>query len=160
MKTDYTTLFGKINGVNVIPLPRYAIDERGVVMEMLKETDPHFLRFGQIYFSTVYQGAIKGWHKYRTKVLNYACVSGLAKLVLFDDRKYSSTNGNIMELFIGELNYCLVQVPPMIWNGFKGISQVPAVLANCPTTVFDESDIIRVDPHNNDIPYKWERIDK
>ena len=45
-----------IEGVVVHPLRRIA-DERGSVMHMLKETDPHFTRFGEIYFSTVYPGA-------------------------------------------------------------------------------------------------------
>ena len=42
-----------IDGVQVVPLRRFA-DERGSVLLMLKETDPHFVRFGEIYFSTVY----------------------------------------------------------------------------------------------------------
>ncbi len=53
-----------IEGVQVIPLRRIP-DERGTVWHMLKCTDPHFIQFGEIYFSTVYPGMIKGWHKHR-----------------------------------------------------------------------------------------------
>jgi dTDP-4-dehydrorhamnose 3,5-epimerase len=64
-----------IEGVQVIPLRRIP-DERGTVMHMLRSTDPHFTQFGEIYFSTVYPGVIKGWHRHREMTLNYACVSG------------------------------------------------------------------------------------
>ncbi len=33
-------------------------------MHMLKRTDPHFIEFGEIYFSTVYPGVVKGWHRH------------------------------------------------------------------------------------------------
>ena len=48
-----------IDGVQVVPLQRIP-DERGTVMHMLKRTDPHFIEFGEIYFSTVYRGVVKG----------------------------------------------------------------------------------------------------
>ena len=64
-----------IDGVKVIPLQRIP-DERGTVMHMLKRTDPHFVEFGEIYFSTVYRGVVKGWHRHREMTLNYACMFG------------------------------------------------------------------------------------
>ena len=52
-----------IDGVLVVPLKRIP-DERGTVLHMLKKTDPHFTEFGEIYFSTIYPGGVKGWHKH------------------------------------------------------------------------------------------------
>ena len=51
-------------------------------MHMLKRTDPHFIEFGEIYFSTVHRGVVKGWHRHDDMTLNYACVYGRIKLVL------------------------------------------------------------------------------
>src|SRR5207248_9915896 len=106
-------------------------DERGKVMHMLRADEPHFDQFGEIYFSLVYPGVVKGWHLHRRMTLNYAVISGSIKLVLFDERDGSSTRGFVMELFVGEANYCLVTVPPQVWNGFKGIGTGPAIVANC-----------------------------
>ena len=50
-------------------------------MHMLRADDPHFIQFGEIYFTTVYEGVVKGWHKHREMTLNYACVFGRVKLV-------------------------------------------------------------------------------
>lgn len=143
-----------IEGVQIIPLKQIP-DERGKVMHMLRCDDPHFEKFGEIYFSVVYPGVVKGWHLHRKMTLNYAVVSGNIKLVLYDNRENSKTKGEIMELFIGEDNYCLVRIPPLVWNGFKGIGIKPAIVANCATIPHDPNEIVRMDPFKNDIPYDW-----
>ena len=124
-------------------------------MHMLKCNDPHFRQFGEIYFSTIYAGVIKGWHLHQEMSLNYACVYGRIKLVLFDDREGSSTRSNIMEIFLGPDNYCLVQIPPNVWNGFKGMGSDLAIVANCATHPHDPTRTVRLDPFNERIPYDW-----
>jgi len=79
-----------IEGVVVKPLRRLA-DERGCIMHMLKRDDPVFEEFGEIYFSCVYPGVIKGWHLHHRMTLNYAVPVGMIKLVLFDGREGSTT---------------------------------------------------------------------
>ena len=142
-----------IDGLKVIPLKKIP-DERGTIYHMLRVDDPHFLQFGEIYFSKIYPNAIKGWHKHKLMTLNYACIVGQIKLVIYDDREGSPTKGILEELFIGEDNYCLVQIPPNLWNGHKGIKE--SIIANCATHPHDPSMSLRLDPINNDlIPYDW-----
>jgi len=144
-----------IEGVKIIPL-RKICDERGRVMHMLRADAPHFQGFGEIYFSTVYPEAIKGWHLHRRMTINYAVVSGMIKLVLYDHREGSGTRGNLMELFIGEHDYQLVTIPPLVWNGFKGIGTKEAIVANCATLPHDPDEIERLDPFSDRIPYDWD----
>jgi len=125
-------------------------------MHMLRADDPHFDKFGEIYFSTVYPGAIKAWHIHKEMTLNYAVVSGMIKMVLYDDRESSPTRSALMELFVGESNYCLITVPPLVWNGFKGVGGHPAIVANCATIPHDPSEISRLDPFSPSIPYNWD----
>lgn len=143
-----------IDGVLVVPLKRIP-DERGTVLQMLKRTDPHFIEFGEIYFSKIYPGVVKGWHKHTEMTLNYACINGRIKLVLFDDREGSPTKGEVMEVFLGPDNHSLVQIPPGVWNGFKGMGSETAILANCCTHPHDPTRSLRLDPFDNDIPYDW-----
>jgi len=143
-----------IDGANVVPLRRIP-DERGTVHHMLKRTDAHFIEFGEIYFTTVYRGVVKGWHRHRDMTLNYACISGRIKLVLFDDRAESGTRGELMEVFLGPDNYSLVIIPPGVWNGFKGMDE-SSIVANCSTHAHDPARSDRLDPFDNDIPYEWE----
>lgn len=143
-----------IDGVQVIPLTRIP-DERGTICHMLKCTDPHFRQFGEIYFSSVYRDVVKAWHRHREMTLNYACVFGRIKLVIYDDREGSSTKGELHEIFLGPDDYSLVIIPPDLWNGFKGMSDPCAIVANCCTHPHDPSRSQRVDPVDNEIPYDW-----
>jgi dTDP-4-dehydrorhamnose 3,5-epimerase len=142
-----------IDGVTIVPLARIP-DERGTVHHMLARTDPHFIEFGEIYFTTVYRDVIKGWHRHREMTLNYACIWGRIKLVLFDDRDSSATRGEVVERFLGPDDYSLVIIPPGVWNGFKGMAET-SVVANCCTHPHDPSRSDRLDPFSNDIPYDW-----
>jgi len=147
-----------IEGVKIIPL-RKIPDERGCIYHMLRNDAQHFEKFGEIYFSTVYPQAVKAWHLHKEMALNYAVVVGMIKLVLFDDRHGSETKGQTTELFIGQHNYQLVHVPPMVWNGFKGISDQMAIVANCATSPHDPQEITRQDPNWPTIGYNWNRRD-
>ncbi len=145
---------GIIQGVKVIPLRRIP-DERGTIFHMLKCTDSHFVQFGEIYFSTVYPGFVKGWNKHSEMILNYACIFGRVKVVLYDERPDSPTHGALMEIYLGPDNYSLVIIPPEVWNGFKGMSEPYAIVANCCTHPHDPSRSIRLDPFDDRIPYNW-----
>ncbi|KAA5805701.1 dTDP-4-dehydrorhamnose 3,5-epimerase family protein [Thermoanaerobacterium thermosaccharolyticum] len=144
-----------IDGVIVKPLKKIP-DERGCIFHMLRNDNPEFEQFGEIYFSMVYPNAIKAWHLHKKMILNYAVISGMIKLVLYDDRENSPTKGELMEIFTGEQNYCLIKIPSGIWNGFKGIGDKPAIVANCATIPHDPEEIVRISPFTDKIPYNWE----
>ena len=143
-----------ITGVKITPLRQF-LDERGKVMHMLKVGDPAFQQFGEIYFSVVNPGVIKGWHLHSEMTLNYACVSGMIKLVLFDERPDSKTKGVLQEIFLGPEDYKLVQIPPGVWNGFKGCGTAASIVANLASIAHDPGEISRMDPLQNHIAYDW-----
>ena len=147
-----------INGVKIIQLKKIP-DERGTVYHMIKASNGHFTGFGEIYFSKIYPNAVKGWHK-NDAVLNYVCVVGSVKLVIYDNREGSVTRGEVQEIFIGEDNYCLVQIPANVWDGFKAIGGKTAMICNCCEKEHGKFKSKRVDPYNNDFPYKWKRKDE
>ena len=65
-----------IDGVIIKSLKKIC-DDRGRIMHMLKKSDPHFRKFGEIYFSTAYPGVIKGWHEHTKMTLNYCVIKGM-----------------------------------------------------------------------------------
>jgi len=136
-------------------------DERGRLMEMLRSDEPVFEKFGQVYMTTAYPGVVKGWHYHKKQFDNMVVVSGMMKIVLFDPRQSSKTKGQVDEYFIGDSNPCLLHIPPYVYHGFKCVSEKEAMVVNLPTEVYDykDPDEFRVDPHKNDIPYKWDRKD-
>ena len=144
-----------IEGVVITPL-KQIFDERGKVMHMLREDSSVFSRFGEIYFSCTNPGAIKAWHLHKQMTLNYAVIYGEIKCVLYDDRPNSKTRGCVEEYFLSPENYCLVTVPPLIWNGFKGIGTKVSIVAHCATIPHDPLEIERKSADDPSIPYDWQ----
>lgn len=151
-----------IAGVIVTPLRRIP-DERGTILHMLRADAPHFQQFGEIYFATAYPGVVKGWHYHIAQAQNYCVVSGMIKLVLYDDREGSPTQFETQELFIGDENYALVHIPPKVWNGWKNIGLQTCILANCATLPHQPAgEMLRKAPWEmfaGGNTYNWERID-
>jgi dTDP-4-dehydrorhamnose 3,5-epimerase len=144
-----------IDGVVVTPL-RQIPDERGKVMHMLRVDSPVFMQFGEIYFSTVFPGAVKAWHIHKEMTLNYAVPHGRVKFVLYDDRPASPSRGEVQEIFLGPDSYNLVTVPPRVWNGFKGIGTETAIVANCASIPHRPDEIERIPAADPRIPYDWQ----
>ena len=143
-----------IHDVKITPL-NIISDERGKVLHMLRSDSPIFKQFGEIYFSTIYKDIIKGWHLHRESYLNYACINGKVKLALYDNRPESKTKNQYQEIILSPNNYCLVTIPPNIWNGFKGLSDSESMIANCLTIAHNEKEMERKNPKDKFFNYEW-----
>jgi dTDP-4-dehydrorhamnose 3,5-epimerase len=150
----------RIHGVKAKPL-RVIPDERGWLMEILRVDDPEFFtRFGQVYVSATYPGVVKAWHYHEKQVDNFACAAGMVKLVLVDTRADSPTRGAINEFFIGEQNPMIVQVPNLVYHGWKCISTEVSLVVNVPTEPYEytQPDEFRLAAHGT-LDYDWTRKD-
>ena len=143
-----------IEGINISPL-KIISDDRGSVMHMLRNDSQVFEKFGEIYFSTIFESKIKAWHLHKEATLNYACLYGKVKLALFDQRKSSKTFGEYQELILSLDNYSLITIPPNIWNGFKGLSKGHSIIANCLNLPHNEKEMIRSDIDDKRFNYEW-----
>jgi dTDP-4-dehydrorhamnose 3,5-epimerase len=136
-------------------------DERGWLLEILRADESDlFQKFGQVYVSATYPGVVKAWHYHRRQVDNFVCVAGMVKLVLIDTREDSPTRDVVNEFFVGTQNPMLVQVPNLVYHGWKCISLEPALVVNVPTEPYnrEEPDEYRLEPHGT-LPYDWARKD-
>ena len=148
-----------IDGVTTKPM-KLIPDERGWLMEILRSDESLFTAFGQVYVSGTYPGVVKAWHYHRRQVDNFACVAGMIKLVLIDTRDASPTKGLVNEFFLGSQNPTLVQIPNLVYHGWKCISLEPSLVVNVPNFPYSysEPDEYRVEPHGS-LPYDWSRKD-
>ena len=74
---------------------------------------------------------------------------------IYDLREDSPTKGSLQEIFFGEDNYCLVQIPPGLANGYKAYGDKMVILANCASEPHRSEEMIRMDPFTSEIPYDW-----
>ena len=145
-----------IDGVMVKQL-RVLPDERGRLMEILREDDEIFMRFGQVYLTTGYPGVVKAWHYHRIQFDHFCVVKGMMKVVLYDARDGSPTKGEVNEFFLGEHRPIVLRIPPLVYHGFKGLGEETAYVINVPTELYnyEAPDEYRLPPDTKQIPYDW-----
>lgn len=136
------------------PLKKFE-DERGKVLQMLREDSTLFKRFGEIYFSFSNEKVIKGWYKHKINTLNFALIQGKIKLVLYYYNSKLSCKWDNVELILSQNNYCLVTIQPLVWYSFKNIGNEISILANCSTFTHNPYEIDRMPIKNDVIPYNW-----
>jgi dTDP-4-dehydrorhamnose 3,5-epimerase len=145
-----------IDGLAITPLAVRA-DARGYLMEILRDDDPLFERFGQCYVTVCYAGIVKAWHCHEHQSDNVCCVAGTMHLGLFDDRPDSPTRGETQTIILGLVHPVLVRIPPGVWHGFTPADGQPATMLNVPTLHYnyEAPDELRRDPFDPAIPYEW-----
>ncbi len=145
-----------IDGVKTKKL-RVIPDERGWLMEILRNDDDIYQEFGQVYMTTAYPGVTKAWHMHKKQTDNFTCIHGIMKVALYDAREDSPTYGELNEFFVGDKNPLLISVPPFVYHGFKGIGTEVAYFVSAPTLPYnyDEPDEFRLPADTDEIPYDW-----
>ena len=145
-----------IDGVVVTPL-KLVPNERGRLMEVQRRDDPDFPGFGQVYVTQSFANVIKAWYRHHAQTDQIAAITGLVKLVLYDDREGSRTRGFVNEIMLGELSPRLVRIPPGLWHGFKAVGDGGAFLLhlNSEPIRLDAPDEDRLAADDPRIPYTW-----
>ena len=149
-----------IDGVKISNLKQIN-DSRGAVLHMLRNDSEDFISFGECYFSEIFPSAIKAWKRHSKQIQNIAVPIGKIKLVMYDNRIGSLTEGSLMELELSRPDsYLRITIPANIWYGFKCISEIPALIINCANIPYDPEDSETIDFQNNSIPYTWSNYSK
>jgi dTDP-4-dehydrorhamnose 3,5-epimerase len=145
-----------INGASVRDLVKY-VDDRGYLMEVLRNDDPEYTLFGQVYVSSCSPGLVKAWHAHRSQKDNICVIKGCIKLAMHDTRDWSDTCDQSQTIVTGELNSKLISIPQCVWHGYMALGNEPAIILNIPTLPYNKEkpDEMRIDPFNNDFGYDW-----
>ena len=143
-----------ITDVYLKPLVTHS-DDRGFFMEILRETDPFFTRFGQSSVSLMYPGAVKAWHWHKRQDDIWFFASGMAQVGLHDLREESPSQGQTETYFLGEQNRQVLYIPHGVAHGYRPLGTHPAVLVYHTTQVYDPSDELRIAWDDPRIGYDW-----
>jgi len=138
------------------------LDDRGFLMEMLREDEPIFEQFGQIYITGCRRGVAKGWHYHKEQIDHFICVGGTALVVLYDPREDSPTRGMVQEFILQapphqEPAPVLIKIPRMVVHGFTAHECDEARIINVPTLPYRyvNPDEYRYPWNSPEIPYRW-----
>jgi dTDP-4-dehydrorhamnose 3,5-epimerase len=144
-----------IDGVVLIPLTA-RVDDRGALIEILRNNDPHFTRFGQVYaVINPARGTIRAFHKHDALWDWFFIATGSAKFALHDDRSDSSTYGATETVVTGSRNPTLIVVPPGVFHGWMSLED-NTMLISIGSEVYNRErpDEVRVPPDSFGV--EWE----
>lgn len=137
-------------------------DDRGFLMEMLREDEPLFERFGQVYITGCRRGVAKAWHYHKAQTDHFVCVAGTALVVLYDGRADSPTRGTIQEVTLTspptqDPAPLLLKIPRLVVHGFTAVDGEEARIINIPTLPYRyaDPDEYRYPWDSAEIPYRW-----
>ncbi len=137
-------------------------DERGWLMEILRADDSDlFAKFGQVYVSATYPGVVKAWHYHKVQTDNFACVSGMVKLVLVGHAARIADRGRGQRVLRRRRRIrCSSRCRTWSITGGSASARRAALVVNVPTEPYryDEPDEFRLDPHGT-LTYDWSRKD-
>jgi dTDP-4-dehydrorhamnose 3,5-epimerase len=122
-----------IGEVLYTPLRRIATPQ-GEVRHGLKASDPGFAGFGEVYFSEVIGGAVKGWKRHRRMTMNLIVVIGTVGFTLHDGADLRRDHVLSAE---EDARYGRLTVPPGIWMAFQGIGRGCNLLMNVASCAHD-----------------------
>ncbi|MDB4497859.1 dTDP-4-dehydrorhamnose 3,5-epimerase [Gammaproteobacteria bacterium] len=110
-----------MEGVLLTPL-RIIPTGKGDVKHALKRTDIGFEGFGEVYFTEIFEGDVKGWKKHTRMTLNLVVVSGKVEFTIKDERKGSVTYGQEETIILSDTDeYARLTIAPDLWMCFKGL---------------------------------------
>lgn len=104
---------------------------KGDIFHVLKSVDVGYEGFGEAYFSHIESGNVKGWKRHNNVTLNLVVPVGSVKFIIYDDRKFSKTNGQFREYILSPMkNYFRLTIKPGLWVAFAGIGKGYSLLLN------------------------------
>lgn len=136
-----------IKDVSVIELVA-RVDDRGYLVEIIRATDPHFTKFGQVYLvGDLTRGTTRAFHKHEELWDWFFISHGSAKFVLVDDRLGSPTYKERNTFVAGTRNPSLLVVPPGVYHGWMSLEDDTQMISTA-SDVYNRAkpDEVRIPP--------------
>jgi dTDP-4-dehydrorhamnose 3,5-epimerase len=146
-----------IQGVKVRSLVTHP-DDRGSLTELYRGSwDIHPDPLVYVKLITIRPGKVKGWVKHLKQDDRMAVLYGAVKVVLYDDRVGSPTQGMVNELNFGGHNRSVFTIPAGVYHALKSVDIIDAILINMPNQTYNHADPdkYRLPLDTPLIPYVW-----
>jgi dTDP-4-dehydrorhamnose 3,5-epimerase len=147
---------GKIHDVVIKPLVTHA-DDRGYFREILRDDDNLLRHFGQTAVTRTYPGVIKAFHWHEDQDDVWYVADGMARVVLYDRREGSPTQGETQVICAGQDNPVVIFIPTGIAHGYQVIGDKPVLLFYHVTKSYDPDvpDEQRIPFDDPEIGFDW-----
>jgi dTDP-4-dehydrorhamnose 3,5-epimerase len=128
---------GEIDGV-VMRRLRYFTDGRGWLVELFRQDELVQERWPVMtYVSQTLPGVTRGPHEHAEQTDGFAFIGPSDfKLMLWDTRKVSATQGRRMAIVVGTSNPAAVWIPPGVVHAYRNVGNVPGLVFNAPNRLY------------------------
>ena len=133
-------------------------DERGTICEMFNPAwDFDSSPLVYVYQASLLPGYVKGWVVHYQQLDRLFLASGRIRVVLFDGRQGSPTEGVLNHFEGGDLNRRLLRIPAGVYHAVQNIGPAEAFYCNMPSQPYrhDDPDKFRLPLDNDLIPYRF-----
>ena len=116
----------------------------GSVMHALKASSDGYAGFGEAYFSSVNFQKIKGWKLHQRMTLNLVVPHGEIRFIIHDGQQYKRRTyiEPLIDVVLGDSNYCRLTVPPGYWVAFEGVGTNFNMLMNVANIEHDPNESV------------------
>jgi dTDP-4-dehydrorhamnose 3,5-epimerase len=148
----------RIDGVELVRLGPFQVDQRGSLLEVIDLRHPFWDEpIVYAYRFTIRPGRIKGWGMHKLQTDRYVIVDGLLRVALYDGRAGSPSYERVAELYFSAETPGLLKIPPGVWHADQNLADRDVAVINFPTRHYDHAnpDKYRIDPAAGTIPFDW-----
>lgn len=144
-----------IKDVKLVQLVAH-VDDRGYLIEIIRASDDHFTKFGQVYLvGDLTRGTIRAFHKHSVLWDWFFISHGAAKFILRDDRSDSPTYEEMNNFVISSRNPGLLVIPPGVYHGWVSLEDDTQMVSTASEVYNRENpDEVRIAPDSFGV--EWE----
>lgn len=145
-----------IEGVSLFEV-KQVIAGNGVVTELYRKDWGFGDRVEQVFARTMLPGGLSAWHAHANTLDRLFVLQGHVRIVLFDNRPDSSTQGQVDVLRFSGLRPTLLVVPSRVWHGVRNDGPDTALLINVVDHAYcyEDPDHWRLPADTAEIPYRF-----
>ena len=147
----------QIEGVRLNRLVTHG-DNRGELTVLISDLKGAIVPIPHVYNVTAVAGSIRAWVYHKRQSDRLAFTSGNLRVVLYDIRPDSATQGSLNVIDAGDFNKVLLTIPPQVVHAVHNRGIAAATYINMPTRAYDPAnpDKSRVPYNHPGIPYRFD----
>ena len=148
-----------IHGVEMKQITNVLTDDGTLTEIYRKDWQLDDLPVEQVFQKIMSPGGISAWHAHNKATDRLFCGYGRIKVVLYDARKQSPTEGQLSVHRLALERPALLVIPPGVWHGVQAVSDTPAIVINAVDVAYDyeDPDHWRLPSDSPQIPYQFAR---
>jgi dTDP-4-dehydrorhamnose 3,5-epimerase len=153
---DWELVGDRIDGVAVREV-KHVVTRNGLTTEVFRKDWGITPEVMHVVHVMLRPGVVSAWHKHEHQTDHVFVVGGMLRVVLYDDRDGSPTNGRVDVFNVSQARPTLLVIPPGVWHGVHNVWHEPSMFVNYFDREYryEDPDEWRLPQDTDEIPYRF-----